>query len=301
MGKWINTLGYQVRGLPVLVIMQFLSWLRPAYARILSIPLAAILRVIARRRMLIAALNIKTCFPEKNRKQKKQLLLQHSRQLIYGLYETTQAVKPNADLLPPHKLSGLEAVQNCINAKQGVILICGHFSGMDLWLRLVGEYLPITAVHRPLKNPLMQRYFVAGRVRSSTSLISKHQPRAMLKALKAGCVLGLQSDQNSRGKNSRFIDFFGIPAATSISPWWLAQKSGATIFSMQPTKQWRSGAYHYEIKIKPMEIPLDNSKPELLLSLINQQLELSARSQPASYWWVHRRFKTRPVGEPTFY
>lgn len=301
MNQTFLTIGYFLRGLPVWTVLQVLGAMRPGSARAISRPLAFMLRLILRRRMQVVAQNLDLCFGEKTPGQRRQLLIQHSRQQIYGLYETTQALHCSSADLPEHRIDGVAEVLATVRKGKGILLVGGHFTGMDLWLRLAGEQLPLVTVHRPLKNPLMQRYFSHGRGQSSTRLISKHQPRAILQALRSGEIVWLQSDQNSRGRNSQFVNFFGYPASTSISPWWLAEKTGAAVYTIHPSKAWKGNAYQYVLAIEPVEAVSAGSEPGKLLLAINQKLEQAVRKLPASYWWVHRRFKTRPAGESSFY
>jgi KDO2-lipid IV(A) lauroyltransferase len=130
-------------------------------------------------------------------------------------------------------------------------------------------------------------------------MISKRDMRTAIRYLRGGGVLWYAPDQDFGPKQSEFVPFFGIPAATLAATVRLVELTGCRVIPMFPRYDARSG--QYVVTFRP---PLDDFPSGDIvkdLARINAMLEEQVRAAPEQYWWIHRRFKTRPDGEPPFY
>ena len=159
---------------------------------------------------------------------------------------------------------------------------------------------PMVTVFRHPVNELLSVVMERTRSRFQMSLVEHIKPlTALVKQVKKGVPLYYLPDQDAGPRRSVFAPFFGIPAATFVVLPRLAQMTGAVVIPCV-TRQlsWGRG---YEITFYP---PLENypsSDAVADTTRMNQVIENAVREMPAQYFWLHKRFKTRPAGEKNFY
>ncbi len=157
---------------------------------------------------------------------------------------------------------------------------------------------PMHVVVRPLDNPLIDRLVARRRTLSGNRVIQKKDfARAILKALAANEAVGILTDQNSDTDHGTFVDFFGIPACAGTGFAKIAARSGAAVipgFALWSPKERR-----YILRFYP-EIEMTGDA-EADTRRIQAQLESVIRQHPDQWLWIHRRWKTRPPGEPPLY
>ena len=129
--------------------------------------------------------------------------------------------------------------------------------------------------------------------------IRNRDTRGILRALRRNEAIWYAPDQNHGGSNPVFAPFFGIPAATITATSRLARTSGAAVVPFIPTRL--ADGTGYRLTLYPALEQFPGASPEVDSARINAFLEARIREQPAQYLWVHRRFKTRPDGQPPFY
>jgi KDO2-lipid IV(A) lauroyltransferase len=130
-------------------------------------------------------------------------------------------------------------------------------------------------------------------------MISKRDMRAAIRYLRGGGVLWYAPDQDFGPKQSEFVAFFGIPAATLVATVRLVELTGCRVVPMFPRYDAPTGQY-----VVTFHPPLDDFPSGDIvkdLARVNALLEEQVRAAPEQYWWIHRRFKTRPQGESPFY
>lgn len=289
------------RGLAYVV----LAWLQisarvPVWlARRLSYPGGLLLSWFMRRRATVVARNLRHCFPDWDAGVVAYWRARMFRALAYSLYETALSwCRIERSQLPACRISGLQHIAAAQQQQQGVLLVCGHFMSMEITGRLIAEQVPLYAVYRPLRNRWLERYQNSSRGRYTLGLISKRQPRQILKVLRRGQVVWIAPDQDFGPQRSEFVDFFDQPAATLTAVWRLARASNAVVLTMQP-QRLEDGSY--QIDIQPPLPGVHDDQPQTLLQAMNQRIEVQVREQPDQYWWLHRRFKTRPEGMASIY
>ena len=268
-------------------------------AQVMSRPGGLLLATLLRRRAIIVTANLQHCFPA------GRLPNWHTGDGACSSHWPTVFMKsPSAGVaatvnkLPPCQIDGLQHVQAAQTDQRGILLVCGHYTTMEITGRLIAEQVPLHAVYRPLRNRLLERFQNHGRGRYAHGLISKREPGRILRVLKSGGVVWMAPDQDFGPQRSVFVDFFDRPTATLTAVWRLARASNAVVLTMQP-QRLADGSYH--IRIEPPLPGADADGPESMLQAMNRRLEQQIRQQPDQYWWLHRRFKTRPDGVADLY
>ena len=148
-------------------------------------------------------------------------------------------------------------------------------------------------------NPIINDLIRHGRERFNQSILMSRQDglRKAIKALRDGIPFYYSPDMDFGAKDAVFAPFFGVPAATVIGLSRLAKVSGARIVLM--TSQLTPEGYHAEILGECPQFSLDDLEADA--RALNALVESQVLRFPAQYYWVHRRFKTRPEGQPGVY
>lgn len=267
----------------------------------LSRPLGWLLMKLMRRRVKIAERNIERCFPEWSGEQRDEAVRGQFRSLARMLFE--QAWSWSAPEKRVDSWGGAvdaEYANRLTREGRGVLLLTCHSTCIEIGGYYAGRAtIRPWLVYRPLNSPVIDWYSNRCRRRYSEGGISKRVFRSMIALLRAGGVLWYAPDQDFGPSRSEFAPFFGIQTATLAAVVHLVEKSGCAVVPMLPSFDEKTG--RYESKFLP---PLENFPSGDLvadLARINAIIEAHVRQYPTQYWWIHRRFKTRPEGEPPFY
>ena len=156
----------------------------------------------------------------------------------------------------------------------------------------------MNVVVRPLDNPLIDALVERRRALSGNRLILKKDfARSILKGLGANQAVGILIDQNASLDSGVFVDFFGIPASAGVGFAKIAAHSGAAV--IPGFALWSDAESRYVLRFyPPIEITGDAARDTQALQA---KLEDVIRAHPDQWLWVHRRWKTRPPGEPPLY
>jgi len=194
---------------------------------------------------------------------------------------------------------GRERLDAALKKGRGVIIYTAHFGNWELmaaWYGLHGYGADI--VVRELDSSLMEAFVAWARSRSGNKMVHKgRNMRKLLKHLSANGLAGILLDQNVADVEGVFVDYFGVPACTNKGPVMLAAMSGA---AMLPSFMVRKGGRH-TIYIGE-ETPLVRTGDKEADTTANtaactKLIEEMVRAHPEQWFWVHRRWKTRPKGE----
>ncbi|MDE2175468.1 MAG: lipid A biosynthesis acyltransferase [Betaproteobacteria bacterium] len=264
---------------------------------------------LARSRRRITLRNLQLCFPDWTAAQQHAVARQHFVFVARAFLE--RGVLWYASPKRLQRLLHLEGpVEEALDGSRNTLLLGFHFEGLDAgWtaLSLVAPR-PVSGMYTPQKNKVLDDWVVARRSRFHTAaIVSRHDGAAgMLRQLKAGVPFYTLPDMDFGLRSSRFIDFFGVPAATlDVAP-RLAASADARVYAV--VTRILPGARGYAITVHPAwaDFPaLDaRGKPADIdadLRRMNRFIEEQVRTMPAQYHWVHKRFKNRPEGEPSLY
>jgi KDO2-lipid IV(A) lauroyltransferase len=197
------------------------------------------------------------------------------------------------------RCEGMEHFEAGLRAGRGVLFATAHLGNWELSAYAHALLAaPMNVVVRPLDNPLIDGLVERRRSLSGNRpIFKKDYARAILKALAANQAVGILVDQNASSDTGVFIDFFGVPACAGTGFAKLAARSGAAVipgFALWSHKEKRYVLRFYP----PVAITGDAGRDTQALQ---SQLEAAIREYPDQWLWIHRRWKTRPDGEPSLY
>ncbi|MCP5141445.1 MAG: LpxL/LpxP family Kdo(2)-lipid IV(A) lauroyl/palmitoleoyl acyltransferase [Gammaproteobacteria bacterium] len=287
------------------------TWLGLALLRLLvALPQAArmwIGRRIGRalmpllgRRVHITAVNIGLAFPELSPAAQAERVREHIESQSLGLIELGIAWwGSDREIARLTDIHGLDNLTAPLDAGHGVVLLSAHFAPLDLSVRALGLRLPFDFTYRPHQNPVLDHLLRRHRERNDKHHIPRDDMRAFIKALKGGRAVWYASDQNFGHKNSAFVDFFGVPAATNTALSRIVKLGDARVVPYFYRR--RSDDRGYDIEVLPALSDFPGADPVADAARINTLIEDAVRKAPEQYYWSHRRYKDRPDNEPRFY
>jgi len=197
------------------------------------------------------------------------------------------------------RYEGFEHFQEALKRGKGVLFATAHLGNWELSAFAHGLLTaPMGIVVRPLDNPKLDQLVARRRASSGNVVISKKDAaRAILSALKRNEAVGILIDQNASPDDGTFVDFFGIPACAGTGFARLAAHSGATV--LPGFALWSGQEGRYVLRFYP---PVEmRGRVEEGTARIHKALESIIRQHPDQWLWIHRRWKTRPPGDPPLY
>jgi KDO2-lipid IV(A) lauroyltransferase len=262
--------------------------------------LGGLMAMMPGRRRRIAATNLALCFPDAPEALRRRWLRQtYQASIRAALEHGILWWGSEARLRRLIQIDNPEAARG--DGKRPVIWLAPHFVGLGMGgVRLTMDQTVVNLYARA-RNPVSNKMMLRGRARfSSPVLIEKSDGiKPVLKALKDGLPLHYSPDQDQGRRNAVFVPFFGVSAATVSALPRLAKLTGAQVIPVI-TRQlpWGRG---YAVRFYP---PWDNYPSDDMdadVARMNAFIEDRIREMPSQYMWLHRRFKTRPAGEPSLY
>ena len=276
-----------------------LHWLPFPLLRIKGSVLGALLYLLMARRRKIGLRNLALCFPEWSSNEHRRVLRRHFCELATAFLGYSILLHGSARRI--EKLVRREGLEHfSAAAAQGpVILLAPHFLGIDFGgVRHTIDYSG-ASMYSAQRVGTFDALLLRIRTRFNNSQMIKRSDgiRPCFRALKEGRSFYYLPDQDLGPRESIFAPFFGIPAATIPALNRLASMTGARVVPMIAEMTWHGFVLRY--------YPVwDNFPSEDLLAdttRMNAFIEARVREIPSQYYWLHRRFKTRPDGEPSLY
>ena len=262
------------------------------YVKLLDLALPRLRRVVMR--------NLTMALPEKTAAEHQAIAAGVFRSLARLIYAFARFPRINRSNVSQWiRYEGFEHFEAALRRGRGVLFATAHLGNWELSAfahALMAR--PMHVVVRPLDNPRIDALVERCRSLSGNRLIEKKElARAILKALHANQAVGVLIDQNSSLEEGVFVDFFGIPACASSGFAKLAAHSGATV--IPGFALWSEAERRYVLKFYP---PLEmTGRLHQDTQRLQSQLEAVIREHPDQWLWIHRRWKTRPPGEPPMY
>jgi KDO2-lipid IV(A) lauroyltransferase len=196
----------------------------------------------------------------------------------------------------------LEAIDDARRAGKPVVVCTAHFGNFENLAAIHNlRGIRIAMVVRTLGGGWLGRLWNRGRNRAGVEVLEVTRGetlKAAQRAMREGKALGYVIDQNMPGHRAIFPTFFGVPAATAPTPAYLAMRSGATVFFILDVPE-DDGRHHIVIE-GPLRPPdTGDRKADVLAFMqdLNDRLERWVRLHPDRWYWLHRRWKTRPPEE----
>lgn len=282
------------------LIAQFVLWslahsppgLARFYANVLDLAVPR-LRRTARR-------NLELAYPDQTPAEREAIVDEVFRsiaRLLYAFARFPQITRENvSDWI---RYEGLENYLEAKKAGRGILIATAHFGNWELSAfahALMTE--PMHVMIRPLDNPSVDRLVEERRQLSGNQLISKREAaRTVLRALQSNQAVGILIDQNTSADEGVFVDFFGTPACANTGFAKLAAHTGASV--IPGFAVWNESERRYVLRFYPPVLMTGDLAKDT--QNLHAKLEEVIRQHPGQWLWIHRRWKTRPPGEPALY
>jgi len=282
----------------LVAVLWVLHWLPLPALRALGWGLGRLLFVLARTRRDITLINLRLCFPEKTERERKSLARAHFVAFSRAVLDRTLGWWASRERLERTvRVTGSEHLS--YSDDRPLIILCPHFVGLDAGATRLSMIGKACSVYSNQSNPVFNKLLYDGRMRFNEVLLLSRQEgmRRIVKALKDGYPLFYLPDQDFGRKESIFVPFFGVQAATIPTLSRLVRLTGARVVPCI-VRQVRDG---YEAEVMP---PWENYPGESIeadTAFVNRFIETQVLRMPEQYFWVHKRFKTRPPGQQGYY
>jgi KDO2-lipid IV(A) lauroyltransferase len=197
------------------------------------------------------------------------------------------------------RCEGGEYFEQARRQGRGVLFATAHLGNWELSAYAHALLAaPMNVVVRPLDNPRIDALVERRRARSGNRMIFKKDfARSILKALGANEAVGILVDQNSSADAGVFVDFFGVKACAGTGFAKLAAHSGASV--IPGFALWSEEERRYVLRFYPPVKMTGDAERDT--QAVQSKLEEVIRQYPDQWLWIHRRWKTRPAGEPELY
>ncbi|HUB82513.1 MAG TPA: lysophospholipid acyltransferase family protein [Bryobacteraceae bacterium] len=283
-----------------IVVLKTIEWAPPALANGLARVYAQMLDLALPRLRRVADRNLQMALPELGAEQRKEIADGVFRSIARVLvaFAKFRAIR-RENVKQWIRCEGLEHVEAALRRGRGVLFATAHLGNWELSAYAYALLAaPMDVVVRPLDNPLIDALVERRRGLSGNRAIGKREyARAILKSLAANRAVGILADQNSAEDTGVFVDFFGRKACAGTGFAKLAARSGAAV--IPGFAVWRENEKRYVLRFRtPVEITGDVERDT---QRIQSEIERAIREQPDQWLWIHRRWKTRPPGDPEIY
>jgi len=282
-----------------ILLIWLLHFLPLRWLAMLGNSLGLLLYLVANERRMVASTNLRLCFPEMPEAQRRVLVRKNFQAFARSLLERGILWWSSASRIQRYiRVEGLEYYQAAQSQGQ-VILLAPHFVALDVGGSWLIQHVDLVSVYSNQKNPLFNELLLRGRSRFGVQKLYARQQglRPIIKAMRELRPFYYLPDQDLSTKDGLFVPFFGVPAATLTTVPRLAGITGAKVVPCI-SKLLPGG---YEVRFYPAweNYPTDDLAADT--RRMNEFIEQRVREMPEQYFWLHKRFKTRPQGEAKFY
>jgi len=259
---------------------------------------------LMRSRTHVVRTNLALCFPERSEQVREAWLRRHFYLLALSVVDrgvywfgSSQQIMANTPI------SGLEHLDALLKAKRRIILLAPHFIGLDAAATRLTLFLKESAtMYTPQSDADVDTMVRDGRGRFNTvHLVSRNDGvRGLIRHLRNGIPVYYLPDMDFRRVGSIFVPFFGVQAATLLATAQIAKTWDAAVVPIISRLNPDTGRYTVEV-LPPLDSFPGEQSAEDATARLNGLIEEWVRVDPPQYYWVHRRFKTRPIGEKGLY
>ena len=249
----------------------------------------------------VTRVNLALCFPAMGEAERRALGLRHFRMLGRNAMELSIMVwGSDRRVLELIGLEGIEHLHAAASGGRPVIVLAPHFIGLNIGgIRVAHAYPGTASIYSRQRNPVLDRIFLRARTRfGAPHLVSRQEGlRSVVRAIKSGKPFYFLPDMDFGMRDAIFSPFFGVPAATVTALPRLARLTGAAVVPVI-TRQEGEG---YVARFYPAWQDYPTADLEADVRRMNAFIEERVLEMPEQYFWAHKRFKTRPPGEPNPY
>ena len=274
-------------------------------ARASGISIAWLVYLLHGKLRRVGMRNLELAFPEKRRRERKKILR--------GVFTSLGRQVAEVCLFPTYTrenvsktvvYEGFENFERALARGRGVIFLTAHLGAWELSAFAHSLYgYPLNIVMRPLDNPYLDRLTREYRTMHGNKAVDKDFARGLIAAMRKGETVGVLMDTNMIASQGVFVDFFGIAACTASGVARVALKTDAAV--VPGFTIWDPGLQKYRLRFDPAVelVRTGNTEADVAANTakFTKVIEEYVRKYPDQWLWVHRRWKTRPAGEPTIY
>jgi KDO2-lipid IV(A) lauroyltransferase len=286
--------------------IKILGVLPRRWSRALAISLAQVVYLLHFRLRQVGMRNLAMVFPEKSQEERAWILRGVFTSLGRQLAELCQFPRYTPDNVDEVVVyEGLENYERAYARGKGVLFLTAHFGGWELSAfahSLHGHWLHV--VMRPMDNPYLDRMIQNYRTMHGNKTVGKDDfVRGLLAAMKAGETAGILMDTNMTPPQGVFVDFFGIPACTASGLARIALRTNAAVVPGFTIWDKKLGKYRLRFDPALELIRTGDLEADIVANtqMFTKVIEDYVRKYPDQWLWVHRRWKTRPEGQPPLY
>ena len=250
--------------------------------------------------------NLEIAFPEMPAAEREKIVLGTFESLGRHLGFVSHFKKfRHEDIRDLVEVVGREHFDRAHETGRGVLFFTGHFGSWEVFNLLPPAFgFGMNILVRRIDNPLVEAYVDQMRTRfGSVTLDKTRSARKMFRLLENGELLGILADLNAQEREGVFVDFFGVPASTTTSIAKLALATNAVV--LPAFAVWEESKQKYVVYLEP---PIEFEKTENgdddiknLTQKVTATVEKYVRRYPEQWLWIHKRWNTRPAGEPSLY
>ena len=280
-----------------------LTWLGTGFLYVLTLlpiqiqlflggQLGSILLFISPQRKNITQINLQLCFPNKTQIELEKMVKEVFKDIGKGLIETG-ITWWKSDRFIDKLINKKSNFKQLDSNNEGCLILLKHSTHAELDIRIISRILRVGGMYKTQTNKVMNYLMIKARNKYLIGTVTNHQTRRGLKWLRNGLKFLYAADQDYGKKGSEFVPFFGIQAATISLPSDLFKK-GTRVYFFNVIRVNSS----YEITLDEFSQQTDKDG---FLNEMNNFYQKAILEAPTQYFWMHRRFKTRPEGEEGFY
>ena len=286
----------------LLAALWLLHWLPLPLLAPIGRAVGRLLHALARSRRTIARRNLALCMPELDEAARDALVREHFQWLGRSILERGLLWYAS-----PARLKRLIRIEGDValaeRSERPVMWLVPHFMGLDVAGAATQLFQKqyVASIYQEQSDAVMDAAIRRGRLRFNQGEVFPRSDSAkpLIRAIRKGAAFFNLPDMDFGERDAAFVPFFGVPAATLLAPSRMAR---ALDMVVQPViAEMLPGGQGYRVRFLPPwdDFPSDDALADT--ARMNRWIESEIRRDPAQYLWVHKRFKTRPAGQPSLY
>ena len=248
-------------------------------------------------RRRVTRINLEKCFPQKSPEERERIARGHFRAICrafaqHGIFWWSAPSRIQ-------KIVTVEGREHLPAPDTRVVIFAPHFMGQEGGVMRMSLDLPIASMYSKQKDPAFDARLLAGRRRFGGEIFPRQAGfRQAVKQIKSGKYYYFMPDLDHGAKGAVFVPFFGVPAAAATGLAFIARVSKAVVVPFV-SQMLPDGRYLAKFYPAWRDFPSgdDVADARRMMAFIEERIQ----EMPEQYLWMHKRFKTRPPGEPGFY
>jgi len=250
-----------------------------------------------RERRTVTRINLQKCFPQMHARERERLARAHFRAFCRAVVDQGMLWWSSPERI--RLLVRVEGLEN-LDSSRKAIVFAPHFVGFEATLSRLALEFPVAMMYSRQKNPVFEAQLIRGRTRFGGVMLPRQAGiKSGIELINAGKLYYYLPDLDFGPKRSVFVPFFGVPAATVTGLAYLARTTGATVVPC--VTRMLPGGDGYVARLYPAwsDFPSgdDHTDARRMMAFVEERI----LEMPEQYFWLHKRFKTRPEGHARFY